>query len=59
MEDPGVETRAAVVLLVLMLVSVLVGFLVLETVVVLLSLGRLVLVQGDDATDRGRILRWG
>lgn len=53
MEDPGVETRAVVilfVLLALMLVS-LMRVLVLEPVVVLLFERQMVLVQGEDATD--------
>lgn len=55
MEDPGVETRAAVILFVLwmLMLASLMGLLVLEPVVVLLFERLMVLVQGEDATDSG------
>jgi hypothetical protein len=57
MKDPGVESRATVVLLVLLMLMLmlasLMGLLVLKSVVVLLFGRLLILVQGDDATDCG------
>lgn len=59
MEDPGVDSRATVVLLALLMLMLmlilasLMGLLVLESVVVLLFGRLLILVQWDDATDSG------